>query len=318
MSKVFLSLTLILNMTFIYVCDLMASPDASTPVIKLIARDTRKTKGRTYKGDRLNGLREGLWTTWDPEGHKIREDNWVHDRLKGLSQVWHPNGNLSSIGYYDDNKMVGSWKFFYENGQKMMEGRYIKNTKSNGNPMSLMNGTWKYWYPDGNPLEISGLLPKNEVLENAGIKESQNCLYLFLRVHREGGNGYPYDYAYIQRPEDNSFKFYYKGEGQGVPLLGNKGNLLLVQTHNCSNCNFEYLHNLKTGIDQNFDREVWEDFNKHYQDPNGHVAPRAIAFSPEDDKMLVEMRGAYVVDTNNGHILHEYNIDSVPEKWWSY
>ena len=85
--------------------------------------------GERYKGSYKNGLKDGLFIEYIPNGTKVIEGN------------------------YKEDVKNGSWEYFFETGSKDMKGSF-----KNG----LQDGEWNYWYPNGD-LYYKGKL----VVENA-------------------------------------------------------------------------------------------------------------------------------------------------------
>jgi antitoxin component YwqK of YwqJK toxin-antitoxin module len=96
---------------------------------------------------------DGTVTHWYDNGHKQLEEQWStreegtgdewrllgHGR-NGSSMAWHENGQLASMGQYDDGHRTGTWIRWYDNGQKQEEGAYIEDQP---------HGTFVHWYEDG-------------------------------------------------------------------------------------------------------------------------------------------------------------------------
>lgn len=60
----------------------------------------------------------------------------------GLFQAFHPNGRLSSEGYYDHGLEAGLWRDYYENGCLAAEGHY---------ELGVKHGVWRFWNDKGEP-----------------------------------------------------------------------------------------------------------------------------------------------------------------------
>ena len=105
-------------------------PDGSPKVVK-IYKDEEKTKlvsekqlyrdGTTYReGTYRDGKREGTW------------------------KAWHANGQLWSVGEYQDGRENGLKTVYYENGRKYYEGRVKEDERV---------GTWSFWDQEGKLLK---------------------------------------------------------------------------------------------------------------------------------------------------------------------
>ena len=71
-------------------------------------------------------------------GNKILEFRMVNGLVNGLYQEWYPDGKLKRKGKYLNNTQVGDWTVWYEDGQKKWE--MTSNMK-----VTLFD----YWYEDG-------------------------------------------------------------------------------------------------------------------------------------------------------------------------
>ena len=58
----------------------------------------------------------------------------------GLSQHWHPNGQLALSGQYDHDQRVGNFTYWYANGHKASEGKFRNDN---------LHGTWVWWHENG-------------------------------------------------------------------------------------------------------------------------------------------------------------------------
>jgi len=65
------------------------------------------------------------------------------DEKHGLWTWWYPNGQKYSEGRYLNDAPVGLWVFWHSNGQKQMEGEYAAGT---------LAGKWTWWKEDGSVL----------------------------------------------------------------------------------------------------------------------------------------------------------------------
>ena len=111
----------------------------------------------------------------DSSESDIRINKWIN---------YYKNGSIESIGnysmssYIDCNYVgwsrnyyaykIGSWTYFYQNGNKMAEGIYsvkletINNSCKKGAIIkrSRINNKWKYWDVDSNPIMVTNDLKK--------------------------------------------------------------------------------------------------------------------------------------------------------------
>lgn len=119
----------------------------------------------------VRGKTEGTWTqTWVDGGEPAGERSYVDGLREGAFVEWYPNGNLLLEGYYVADARFYGWRAgyesgqlyidasmyadqlhgpyveYWENGQKKAEGRYYQGQKW---------GAWRYWAEDGAELDAA-------------------------------------------------------------------------------------------------------------------------------------------------------------------
>lgn len=104
-------------------------PDGSPKVVKyyksesmeVLLKETQlyNDSSNYIEGTYKDGMRDGIWT------------------------AWYPNGNVWSTGNYKEGKEHGKKIVYYENGQKYYEG-----VKENDQRL----GVWTFWDEDGKEL----------------------------------------------------------------------------------------------------------------------------------------------------------------------
>lgn len=62
------------------------------------------------------------------------------EMLHGMSQHWHPSGQLERQGEYHMGAKTGRFTFWHSNGQKRAEGEYVDDKQ---------NGVWVWWHENG-------------------------------------------------------------------------------------------------------------------------------------------------------------------------
>lgn len=110
-----------------------------------------------------NGLRDGLWIEWYPNGQKLKEVHWKEGKRVNHSTWWYQDGQkwkkiyFNEMGKYlvsefyeggaklkavswKDDKMNGPYKVYYENGHVLREVNYLDGKK---------NGTVTWWHKNG-------------------------------------------------------------------------------------------------------------------------------------------------------------------------
>ncbi|MCB0757817.1 MAG: hypothetical protein KDC01_05115 [Flavobacteriales bacterium] len=68
------------------------------------------------EGNKKNGLRHGVWTSYFPDGRVRSRNEYREGKLEGLSTVFRENGALLYSGQHRNDKQVGEWRFHDEQG----------------------------------------------------------------------------------------------------------------------------------------------------------------------------------------------------------
>ncbi len=68
------------------------------------------------EGDMRNGQRDGVWTSYLPNGRVQSRNVYEQGVLNGMSTVFHDNGVLYYSGAQRRGKPFGEWKFYDDHG----------------------------------------------------------------------------------------------------------------------------------------------------------------------------------------------------------
>lgn len=69
----------------------------------------------------VDGKRDGIWTSYHPNGNKQSENEYENGVLNGKTYTTFPSGQIMYIGYYTDGKYDGQWIYYKENGELSKE-----------------------------------------------------------------------------------------------------------------------------------------------------------------------------------------------------
>ncbi|MCD7979268.1 MAG: toxin-antitoxin system YwqK family antitoxin [Fusobacterium sp.] len=124
-----------------------------------------------YVDGKLNG--DKIW--YSDEGNIIMTESYVNEKLNGEQRSYYSDGSIKAITKYKNNRVTGiefyaqdgkllhksdmstgtgEWKFFWDNGKLLEEGKYKNWVK---------DGTWKRYQEDGTVDSIA-------VYENGRLK----------------------------------------------------------------------------------------------------------------------------------------------------
>jgi antitoxin component YwqK of YwqJK toxin-antitoxin module len=71
--------------------------------------------------------KHGTAVVYNPEGAKLREEQWVNGRLDGSTFHYHPSGELYLEAHYENGKKKGTWTFLDIDGTPSQEITYTGN-----------------------------------------------------------------------------------------------------------------------------------------------------------------------------------------------
>jgi len=126
------------------------------------------------------GNYDGTWTWYYESGNLLREESYLNGVPDGLSTEYLDNDSLTIIiqGEYIEGYETGFW--FYELTDHREEGNYVDG---------LRDGLWKYFYPDGRKSFEGRFVEDNPngkhtyYWNNGNIKDE--CIYIMGRKHGE-------------------------------------------------------------------------------------------------------------------------------------
>lgn len=130
------------------------------------------------EGKKTSGKKEGLWVLYVGKladqletKYKLGEGLYLNDKQVGEWKTYHENGKLLSIGKFENGVQTGEWKIYHESGQLSCIIKF-----ENGQP----TGEYKSYHKNGQLSDIGEL--KNGIQigewkfydENGGLKETMN------------------------------------------------------------------------------------------------------------------------------------------------
>ena len=106
-----------------------------------------------------DSLKFGTYVSFDSNGNKYEESNYLQGKLDGVRTIFFADGNVEIQETYVDGQFHGPYLSFYDNGQINLESQYHNGT---------MEGLVKRYYSSGELLE-EVTFANNE--ENGPFKE---------------------------------------------------------------------------------------------------------------------------------------------------
>lgn len=74
----------------------------------------------------VKGKREGIWTSWYPDGTMWSEGEFKNGKPSGKTVTYYETGNKRYEGFYMEGKKAGKWFFWDENGKLVNEQDFTK------------------------------------------------------------------------------------------------------------------------------------------------------------------------------------------------
>lgn len=85
------------------------------------------------KGDLVKGLRQGVWVSFYENGTQWSESTYLFGMREGAYKIFYPNGRLKIHGAYKNEKKVGIWYFYNEDGKFEKEIDFDETPSNNEN-----------------------------------------------------------------------------------------------------------------------------------------------------------------------------------------
>lgn len=102
--------------------------------------ELRADGSRAAAGALVDGLQEGEWTFWHPNGCESARGSYAKDVRTGAWTHWHDNGALRMRGSYAGERQVGPWEFWYPNGALQCRGAFADGRE---------HGPWVHGHDNG-------------------------------------------------------------------------------------------------------------------------------------------------------------------------
>ncbi len=93
------------------------------------------------RGQYLNNHKDGLWTTYYPDGKIKNEITYTKGKAKGKARFYYADGNVSEEGFWDVDHWEGEYKFYHRSGQLAYDWNY--------DTLGRRTGTQKYYHENG-------------------------------------------------------------------------------------------------------------------------------------------------------------------------
>ncbi len=143
--------------------------------------------GELSIGNFYNGLRSGTWKTWSSSGRLLIQEQYFNDRLNGTQKYFYPEGQISREVFYNKGVKEGLETVWHINGRRARVTHWVLGNK---------NGEFHSWSDEGISL-VSGTYLSNLPI---GIWEWRNFSNKVMQTtdFSQSGTGTFYDYTTIK------------------------------------------------------------------------------------------------------------------------
>jgi antitoxin component YwqK of YwqJK toxin-antitoxin module len=106
----------------------------------LVSHDWWTSTVKSETPSQADAVRHGSYIAWHPNGQKSLEGRFENGEPIGEFQWWYTNGQPQTKGLYDQGKSIGEWVWWHPNGMKMIEGNFDHGKQI---------GQWSQWDTNG-------------------------------------------------------------------------------------------------------------------------------------------------------------------------
>ena len=191
------------------------------PYTGRVTNMSKKTWKKVLETYLVNGLINGEYKEWYPNGVLKYEGNFINGRREGMFYTWHPNGKIKNEMKYVNNALDSLSFSFLENG--MMEKKhnqdtdlalvydyseFPKNLKTFSEQFGKLSGNYTKWDRFGRKIE-EGYYYNNKKDSLWFKYDANGVVYERGRFRDNQKDGIWFNYDQYGRPSSKSY--YYKG-----------------------------------------------------------------------------------------------------------
>lgn len=112
-----------------------------------------RRKELVLKGYYREGLKDGIWKSWYPNGNLYVTQEWDKGQKDGAFRVYQPDGRFKEKGNYKNGELSGSRVSYFDNGKVRLTETYRRD---------ILHGPYREYYPDGT-LKIAAKYKEGEL-----------------------------------------------------------------------------------------------------------------------------------------------------------
>ncbi len=190
---------------------------------------SKKTWKKILETHLTNGLIDGIYREWYPNGILKYEGNFIDGQKEGLFYTWYPNGKIKNEMKYVNNVLDSVSVSFLKNG--MMEKKhnqdtdlaliydyseFPKNLKTFSEQFGKLNGNYTKWDKFGRKIE-EGQFHNNRKDSLWYKYDSDGLVYEKGRFQNNQKDGTWFNYDQYGRPSSKSY--YNKGNLDSIKII---------------------------------------------------------------------------------------------------
>jgi antitoxin component YwqK of YwqJK toxin-antitoxin module len=143
------------------------------------------------------GVEQGPWKAWYENGNVRSEEGYIQGKKTGKALYYYQNGKAALVGYYKENLADSFWLGWFENAKKKSVENF-RVIESRNNWISVKNGTFQYYFSNGN-------------MESEGFFENDKEVGTFTKYFDNGKKVFEGEYKSGKRVGKWTY-YYYNGQ----------------------------------------------------------------------------------------------------------
>lgn len=107
------------------------------------------------EGREIDGLREGEWRFFYPDGRLMALEHYRHGSLEGWAETFYPSGKLNTREFWREDVLEDSAFYYHENGSLYRKGCYVNGQYAGAwltfsdRGVRVQEGHYRNGLPDG-------------------------------------------------------------------------------------------------------------------------------------------------------------------------
>jgi len=133
----------------------------STSTIPFTGRNKSKMLTQSIEYDVVNGLKNGDFIIYYPDGKIQMIGRIKQNKNTGLWKYYYSNGALESEGYFNNDIPDSVWTWYNKNGKVLQSGNFVDGKR---------NGEWKGYDSVGNLISLKSYI-NDKLVDSTKLNE---------------------------------------------------------------------------------------------------------------------------------------------------